>query len=437
LVELMGGTIGVTSVPGRGSIFTFSIVIASDGEEQSSASPLSPGQTVLIACGRPTLRTWLIQVVEHWGGVALPVGDAQMLASVLDGEAPGMALVDGMLPGHGNHPPARMLMERWPGIPLVVMTLPQDGQAPAGTVSISHPVRLERLCRAITDARSGNVSLPPVNTASERLRFSGRVLVVDDHPINRRLANVLLTNLGLEVLEAVDGQQALDVMGRESLVVVLMDCQMPVLDGLESTRRWRANESPNTHLPIIALTANVFSDDRQRCQAAGMDGFLGKPLREEELIQILRTHLPQVSVTSVVQTPAAEPITTTDATATHVSEVIDPRTRAMLEGMPGTVAGTTLFHELTTRFRAEFAERFDQLVADVIGEDPRGTAQKAHALRGSSLTLGMNVLGTVLSEVEQHARNNDLAGAVQLLGSIEAEWRRVTDDLDALTRSSA
>jgi hypothetical protein len=116
--------------------------------------------------------------------------------------------------------------------------------------------------------------------------------------------------------------------------------------------------------------------------------------------------------------PAAEPAST-------ASVVIDKTARDMLSDMPGTVAGINLFDELTQRFGGEFAERFDALVACVISEDLEGTAQKAHALKGTTLTLGMVSLGTVLGKVEQCARVNDLASAVQLLGDIDHEWNRV------------
>jgi CheY-like chemotaxis protein len=435
LVELMGGTIGVSSVPGRGSIFTFEIDLLCDDTQQPMASPLAAGQRVLIACGQPNLRSWLIQVIEHWGGTAQPVGDWAVLEHCLDDEMPGLVLVERALPGTTDDQHCARISERWPGVPLVVIAHLQDGSAPPGSVSVSQPVRLERLRQAIDDARNGKVTLPATTTAPGQQRFSGRVLVVDDHPINRRLAQALLTNLGVDIIEAVDGQQALDLLAHESVALVLMDCQMPVLDGLEATRRLRSREVAGTRLPVIALTANVFSDDRQRCRDAGMDGFLGKPLREEELIEVLRTYLPQVVV---AQQEKKKPVEPEPVIAPQLNEnaVIDPRTRAMLDAMPGSQAGTTLFHELTTSLRNEFAERFDHLVADVIGEQSRAAAQKAHALRGTCLTLGMNALGIVLSQVEKHARDQDLAGAVQLLGQIEVEWQRVTHDLDALAGSS-
>jgi two-component system, sensor histidine kinase len=307
-------------------------------------------------------------------------------------------------------------------MPVVVMTMPHDGTTPPGAVSISKPVRIERLSQAINNARSGLVALPPVTSLSNRPRFTGRVLVVDDHPINRRLAEVLLGTLGVDVLQAVDGQEALDLLVHEPVTLVLMDCQMPVLDGLETTRRWRASEPTGSHLPIIALTANVFSDDRERCRAAGMDDFLGKPLNEEELINILHKYLPAAAVTPAENSSAAAP--------SSVTSVINPRTRAMLENMPGSAAGTTLFQELTAKFSADFNTHFDQLIADVIGENAVSAAQKAHALKGSCMTLGMSTLGSVLSDLEQLARANDLAGAVQLLSVIAEEWRQVTEALN-------
>ena len=199
-----------------------------------------------------------------------------------------------------------------------------------------------------------------------------------------------------------------------------------------ATSEWRRREAiQGKHLRIIALTANAFREDRDRCLAAGMDDFLTKPLRDAELRSLLDKYLTVIESTpeedaAIVPTtapvmeasPVAEPASTADV-------VIDKSARDMLCEMPGTFAGMNLFDELTQRFSGEFVERFDALVACVISEDNEGTAQKSHALKGSCLTLGMQSLGLVLGKVEQCARVNDLASAVQLLGDIDHEWNRV------------
>jgi signal transduction histidine kinase/ActR/RegA family two-component response regulator len=128
--------------------------------------------------------------------------------------------------------------------------------------------------------------------------LGGRVLVVDDNPVNALVASAMLEHAGLSVEVAEDGAAALDRMGRGELDLVLMDCQLPELDGWEATRRWRSGERDGAHLPIVALTANAVVGDRDRCLHAGMDDYLAKPVQMDELIavvmrQLERQRLPQ------------------------------------------------------------------------------------------------------------------------------------------------
>jgi two-component system, sensor histidine kinase and response regulator len=435
LVELMGGTLSVHSVPGRGSIFTFTVTLRTDREPTALPSPLPAGARVLVASGCPPLRNWLVQVIDSWGGEALPVGDHATFCHALTGAAPTLVIRDRLLPGGTGHNLHDELRAAWPQVPQVVLTPPQDRSTPDGAVLVSKPVRLERLHSASGEALSGDLLgravLPPAPTRApnDLAHFHGRVLVVDDHPINRRLAQVMLEQRGLTVVEATHGQEALDLLAREAVDLVLMDCQMPVLDGWQATRAWRSREAAGTRLPIIALTANAFSDDRDHSLAAGMDDFLTKPLHEAELDALLQRYL--AAGTPKVVT-AIEP-----ASAAKAPTVIDTRARELLQGMPGSSPGTTLFDELTTHFRGEFSLRFDALVADVMAGDITGTAQKAHALKGSAQTLGMQALGVELGHVERSARTNDLGGALQHLGAIEHEWSRVLAELDSGERITA
>jgi len=121
-------------------------------------------------------------------------------------------------------------------------------------------------------------------------RLAGTVLVVEDNPVNRIIAEEMLESLGLDIIEAQDGVEALDVLSRRSVDLVLMDCQMPIMDGYTATRRWREGELGRTgghHLPIIAMTANAMAGDRQKCIDAGMDDYLAKPVTRAELERCL------------------------------------------------------------------------------------------------------------------------------------------------------
>ena len=127
----------------------------------------------------------------------------------------------------------------------------------------------------------------------EPLELEGRVLLVEDNPVNQMVARKMLEKLGLESALAENGQEALDILEREEFNVVLMDCQMPIMDGFEATRLWRTyeNKSAKGHLPIIAMTANVMEGDRELCLLSGMDDYLGKPVRQAELGALLQRWL--------------------------------------------------------------------------------------------------------------------------------------------------
>lgn len=130
-------------------------------------------------------------------------------------------------------------------------------------------------------------SLPPV-------RFSGRVLLAEDNPINRLVATEMLSDLGLRVEGAADGKEALEQLGLAVYDLVLMDCQMPVLDGYRATELWRQREidEGRKRTPIAAVTANALPADRQRCLDCGMDDYLAKPYKREDLIGLLARWLP-------------------------------------------------------------------------------------------------------------------------------------------------
>jgi CheY-like chemotaxis protein len=131
----------------------------------------------------------------------------------------------------------------------------------------------------------------PSSERAEYRQFKARVLVAEDNPVNQRVVSGLLKKLGCEVELASDGSRAVEAWRQGAFDLVFMDCQMPELDGFEATRRIRATQQK--HVPIVALTAGVMEGDRERCLAAGMDAFLSKPVRLEELERALAQHLPR------------------------------------------------------------------------------------------------------------------------------------------------
>ncbi len=161
----------------------------------------------------------------------------------------------------------------------------------------SEPGRGSRFIFTVQAPTTGE---PPANGGEPPAppQFEGHVLVVDDNEVNALVAKAMLTRLGLTSEIAIDGQEALEQMGRGGHDLVLMDCRMPRLDGWEATRRWREHEdqAPDARpLPIVGVTANVSDADRLHCLQSGMDGFLAKPFRIQELAQVLKPHLPEAA----------------------------------------------------------------------------------------------------------------------------------------------
>src|SRR4029077_413031 len=177
---------------------------------------------------------------------------------------------------------------------LSFVSLSSSGAAgdPLLDTELTKPVRLSELHRALISCSADSTPLTERTVALKKPAgalpaLHGRVLVVEDQPLNREVGIGMLTSLGLEVETAHHGQQALDIIQSRSFDAILMDCEMPVMDGFSATRALRARESSGSRIPIIALTADVTSTGRAACLAAGMDDHLAKPFRREALHAIL------------------------------------------------------------------------------------------------------------------------------------------------------
>jgi len=262
------------------------------------------GQRVLIAAGNAARRRAMSARFENWAAVPVCAGTGEaaldLLALAADaGDPCRLAIVDLELPD-------------MPGIALAEASRrdPRNGEPPfilmRSTVQRESPGREElgvracllkpishvELAAAVRDCLGlGNTSAPViVPPAAPPAAYSRplRILLAEDNPVNRRLARILIEKQGHTVLPAENGIQAIDVLMREPVDLVLMDLQMPKMDGLEATAEIRRRENyTGRHLPIVALTAHAMSGDRERCLAAGMDAYLSKPIQVEELRRLL------------------------------------------------------------------------------------------------------------------------------------------------------
>lgn len=272
-------------------------------------------------------------------------------------------------------------------------------------------VRLERAGGGAT--LSGLAEVTPLPTSSREEEAPGRpfrVLVVEDHDINRMVASTTLTKLGCEVDHAADGQQAVDRLEAAPFAydLILMDCQMPVLDGYDATRRIRAIEAGRRHVPIVAVTAHAMPGDRERCLEAGMDGYVTKPLRQGDLERLVRQHGRQ---TSAPPAPAPARPATPDLDA------------AALEDRMG--GDRELVAELVALLRATVPDTLRRVDDCLAGHDLAGLRETAHMLAGAIANFCAPSAESSASALLAAARSGDAAGATRARDAFVAAWSRL------------
>ena len=306
LVELMGGEISVAGRPGGGSVFRVELVLG-EGEAPVPPALLRPdalaGRNVLIVDDLPINRTILRRQLAGFGAFCAEAeGGEAALATLAAAEQAGrpfdLVLLDQMMPGISGDAVARTIREHQdrhqPKLVLISSAgiLPGEARALAAGLDrvLLKPVRQQELfdCLARLFGPSAAVSAPAmlaVPSAPEPATSGSlaHLLLVEDHPINREVARAILEGFGYTVDMAEDGLAALDALADCRYGLVLMDMQMPRLDGLEATRRIRALGDGFTQVPIIAMTANAMRGDALRCFEAGMNDYVAKPIDPEEL----------------------------------------------------------------------------------------------------------------------------------------------------------
>jgi signal transduction histidine kinase/DNA-binding response OmpR family regulator len=305
LVDLMSGTIRLESAPGHGARFMVRLALPRVGAATEPTLPA--GARVLVVDDNPTSREVLRALLAAWGMTAMDAASGPDALEAIERAARAgvpfaLVLVDLDMPGMGGIDLAAAIGARahLPRATLVLLTA--SGDAPsAGRLEAHHiaacmtkPVRRAELLRILRLATARPPALQRVPAAAATpTRLRGRVLLAEDSPINLEVAEAMLAELGLEVTTAGDGREAIDKVRDGDFDLVLMDCQMPVMDGYAATGAIRElTRGRPRRLPIVAVTANVLRGDEERCIAAGMDAFLAKPYTFAQVYAVLAEFLP-------------------------------------------------------------------------------------------------------------------------------------------------
>ncbi|MDQ6644092.1 MAG: response regulator [Chloroflexota bacterium] len=449
LAELMDGTMWVDSQPGAGSTFHFTLLAETAPAHLrpylDTSQPLLTRKHILIVNDNATNRSILTLQTQSWGMLPYAYASgkdalAQMQvavpfdAAILDMQMPDM---DGL-----------MLAEQFrrsrnaPVLPLVMLTSLGRREVDTREVEFAaflhKPIKPSQLYNALISIFAEQEQARPVLKPTEApdgqfdvllgQRLPLRILLAEDNTVNQKLALRQLERMGYRADVVANGLEILEALQRQRYDVILMDVQMPEMDGLEASRAIHEEWESSQHPRIVAMTANAMQGDREECLAAGMDDYLTKPIQIKALQEALERVGQWVQVhrrpTSPLKVVKTAPLTLEAEKQANPGPALDPKVLAELRQFQG-AGEPDLVQELAEAFQFETPPLLEALRQAIVEGQPEQLRRAAHNLKGSSNNLGAHTMAALSAELEAIGKHGTVERATELVTHLELEYQRV------------